>query len=311
MMTNILVDTTNMCHEKWLEVRRTGICGSDCASILGLNPWTSSIELWMDKTGKKLMDKEVTESMFWGTRLEDTVRDFFAETTGKTVKQIHAVLQHPEVPYLLANIDGLTETDDHEPAILEVKTVSAYGEKNWENGIPINYELQIRHYLMVTGLRKAYCIALFGGNHTKIYEIDTDDAIEAMLLQEEQKWWSYVVNSVTPPMDASDAAKELLDSTFKGGNTEEVELPEEAQKYFDMYFEGQAEAETAKEKIQLATNNLKQYLKDNEVAVLNDHKVTWKSISSERLDSKRLKEELPDIYEQYTKKSESRRFTVK
>ena len=88
-------------------------------------------------------------------------------------------------------------------------------------------------------------------------------------------------------------------------------MPEEAQKYLDMYFEGQAEAETAKEKIQLATNNLKQYLKDNEVAVLNDHKVTWKSISSERLDSKRLKEELPDIYEQYTKKSESRRFTVK
>ena len=78
-----------------------------------------------------------------------------------------------------------------------------------------------------------------------------------------------------------------------------------------MYFEGQAEAEAAKDKIQLATNNLKQYLKDNEVAVLNDHKISWRPITTERLDSKRLKEEKPDVYELYTKKSESRRFTVK
>ena len=311
MMTNILADTSNMSHEEWLAIRRTGLCGSDCASVLGLSPWTSSIELWMDKTGKKLMDKEVSESMFWGSRLEDTIRDFFAETTGKKVKQIHAVLQHPEIPYLLANIDGITETDDHEPAILEVKTVSAYGEKNWESGIPINYELQIRHYMLVTGLRKAYCIALFGGNHTKIYEVDADDTIEAMLLKEEQKWWSYVVNGVMPSMDSSDAAKELLDSTFKGGISEEVELPEEAQQFLNMYFEGQAEAEAAKEKVQLATNNLKQYLKDNNVAVLNGHKVSWKPISAERLDSKKLKEEQPEIYKQYVKVSESRRFTVK
>jgi len=165
--------------------------------------------------------------------------------------------------------------------------------------------------MLGTGLRKAYCIALFGGNHTKIYEVDADDAIEAMLLQEEQKWWAYVVNGVMPPMDSSDAAKELLDLTFKGGNIEEVELPEEAQQFLNMYFEGQAEAEAAKEKVQLATNNLKQYLKDNNVVMLNGHKVSWKPISTERLDSKKLKEEQPEIYKQYVKVSESRRFTVK
>lgn len=62
--------------------------------------------------------------------------------------------------------------------------------------------------------------------------------------------------------------------------------------------------------MQLATNNLKQYLKDNNVAMLNGHKVSWKPISTERLDSKKLKEEQPEIYKQYVKVSESRRFTV-
>jgi predicted phage-related endonuclease len=165
--------------------------------------------------------------------------------------------------------------------------------------------------MLVTGLRKAYCIVLFGGNHTKIYELDADETIETMLLQEEQKWWSYVVDNVMPPIDASNAAKELLDSTFKGGDSEEIELPKEAQQYLDMYFEGQLEVEKAKEKIQLATNTLKQYLKDNNIAILNEHKVCWTPISSARLDSKKLKEELPDVYKQYTKISESRRFTIK
>ena len=38
--------------------------------------------------------------------------------------------------------------------------------------------------------------------------------------------------------------------------------------------------------------------------------VRWKAIISSRLDSKALKAELPEIYERFTKSSESRRFTI-
>lgn len=311
MLTNILADTTNMPREEWLAIRRRGICGSDIAAILGVNPWLSSIELWLDKTGKRIINKEMSESLFWGSRLEGTIRDYFSETTGKVVKQVHAVLQHPEVPYLLANIDGLTETATHEPAILEVKCVSSYGEQNWSEGIPVNYELQIRHYMMVTGLRKAYCIALFGGNHTRIFELDADDAIADMLMKEEMAWWRYVTTDTQPPMDASDAAKDFLDSTYKGGKEEVVELPEEAKEYLDMYFKAVKEVDLAKEKMQLATNTLKKYMKDYNTATLSGHKIAWTPVSSQRIDTKRLKEEAPAVYEQFVKSTESRRFTVK
>ena len=39
--------------------------------------------------------------------------------------------------------------------------------------------------------------------------------------------------------------------------------------------------------------------------------VSWKSVSSNRVDSKKLKADYPDIYKECVKASESRRFTVK
>ena len=42
----------------------------------------------------------------------------------------------------------------------------------------------------------------------------------------------------------------------------------------------------------------------------NDYKITWKSITSTRLDTAALKKALPDVVERFTKTTTSRRFTV-
>ena len=42
----------------------------------------------------------------------------------------------------------------------------------------------------------------------------------------------------------------------------------------------------------------------------SDYKITWKSITSTRLDTAALKKALPDIVERFTKTTTSRRFTV-
>ena len=35
----------------WLKARRKGIGGSDAASVLGISPWKSNVQLWEEKTG--------------------------------------------------------------------------------------------------------------------------------------------------------------------------------------------------------------------------------------------------------------------
>ena len=39
-------------HEEWLDLRRTGIGGSDAATIVGLNPYSSRYSLYLDKIGE-------------------------------------------------------------------------------------------------------------------------------------------------------------------------------------------------------------------------------------------------------------------
>ena len=311
MNANILVETENLSREEWLRYRKCGIGGSDVAAILGISKWNSAISLWLDKTNQTNEPVEENEAMQWGTIMEPIIRNHFAEVTGKTVVEVKAMLQHPEHPFMLADIDGLTEDDEGNPAILEIKTASEYKRSEWENDIPSYYQTQVQHYLCVTGVQKAYVAVLIGGNSFKVYEVDADAEIQSMLIAVEKDFWNKVQNMIRPEMDGSDAAKNLLDSLYHGGISEEIVMPDEAIEYVDAYIEACAEEDNAKAKKQEASNHIKEIMGDYDKAICLGHSISWKPVSSERLDSKALKEAEPEIYERYVKKSISRRFTIK
>ena len=56
----ILCDTAGMTNEQWLEARMHGphgkipytVGGSDVATIFGVSPWTTPLELWNIKKGR-------------------------------------------------------------------------------------------------------------------------------------------------------------------------------------------------------------------------------------------------------------------
>lgn len=163
----------------------------------------------------------------------------------------------------------------------------------------------------MTGIRKAYCAVLIGGNSFKIYEIDADDEIQSMLIAVEKNFWNKVQNMIRPEMDGSDAAKNLLDSLYRGGVAEQIVMPEEAIEYVDAYIEACAEEDNAKAKKQEASNHIKEIMGDYDKATCLGHSISWKPVSSERLDTKALKENEPEIYAKYAKTTVARRFTLK
>lgn len=311
MNANILVETEGLSREEWLRYRKCGIGGSDVAAILGISKWNSAISLWLDKTNQTNEPVEENEAMQWGTIMEPIIRNHFAEVTGKTVVEVKAMLQHLEHPFMLADVDGLTTDDEGNPAILEIKTASEYKRAEWENDIPSYYQTQVQHYLCVTGVQKAYVAVLIGGNSFKVYEVEADAEIQSMLIAVERKFWNCVQNMIRPEMDGSDAAKNLLDSLYHGGISEQIVMPDEAIEYVDAYIEACAEEDNAKAKKQEASNHLKEIMGDYDKAICLGHSISWKPVSSERLDTKALKEAEPEIYEKYVKTSVSRRFTLK
>lgn len=311
MNANILVETEGLSHEEWLRWRKKGIGGSDVSAILGINKWTSAIELWLDKTNQKNDPVEVNEAMQWGTILEPIIRDHFAAVTGKTVMEVKAMLQHPDHPFMLADVDGVTTDDNGDPAILEIKTASEYKRDEWLEGVPTYYKTQVQHYLCVTGVSKAYVAVLIGGNTFRVYEVDADPEIQQMLIAVEKNFWNMVTNMIRPDIDESDAAKDLLDQIYRGGVEEEIILPEDAVEWVDAYIEASAEEDNARAKKQEASNHLKEIMGDYDKASCMGHSITWKPVTSERLDTKALKEKEPEIYSKFVKSSTSRRFTLK
>lgn len=311
MFANVLVETKGISKGEWLRYRKQGIDGSDVSCLLGINKWKSEIELWMDKTNQINEVQEETEIQKWGHIMEPVIRNHFAEITGKPVVQIEAILQHPYYPYMLADVDGVTVDEDGNPAILEIKTASEYRREDWACGVPAYYQTQVQHYLCVTGMKKAYVAVLIGGNSFQLYEVCADEEVHAMLIVVEQEFWNKVQNMIRPEMDGSDAAKDLLDSIYRGGIAEEIVLPSEAIEFVDKYLEACAEEENAKAKKQDASNHIKELMGDYDRARCMDRIISWKSVSTDRLDAKLLKEQEPEIYSKYIKTTSSRRFTLK
>ena len=79
----------------------------------------------------------------------------------------------------------------------------------------------------------------------------------------------------------------------------------------DAYFEASVEEDNAKAKKKDAANHIKEFMGDYDKAKCYDHSISWKKVTSERLDTKALKENEPELYQKYVKSSTSRRFTLR
>ena len=116
--------------EAQLEERRTGVGGSDAATVLGLNPYTTAYELYLDKLGEAPPEDEdfLKEARYWGSVLEQPVCDRYAHETGFKVQKANQLIRSKEHPFMIANIDrkvvGVKKG-------LECKTGDKYTSKNW------------------------------------------------------------------------------------------------------------------------------------------------------------------------------------
>ena len=310
-MAVVLASTENMSYEDWLEHRKLGIGGSDASVVCGINKYKSPVELWMDKTGQ-LPPQEAGEAAYWGTLLESIVRAEFTRRTGIEVTKPSVILQSEEHPFMLANLDGTCEVPDVGTCIFEAKTASAYKAGEWEDTIPDEYQLQIQHYMAVTGYAGAYIAVLIGGNTFRWKFVERDEELISMLIELESAFWNHVQDGTPPPLDGSDASAKFLSERFPSSTPKShITLPDTAADLLAQYDEACEQLEIVTERKQKAENLLKEMLGDNEVGTAGGRIVTWKSVSQERLDSKTLKAEHPALCKKYTNTMSFRRFTIK
>lgn len=308
-MKTVLAKTKELTREEWLKLRKQGVGGSDAAAVCGLNRWRGPLDVYTDKTSDSIEDRD-SEPMYWGRIMEPILRNEFSKRTGLKAEEMPYMFACKEYPFMLADIDGIVREADGSIALLEIKTANGFAAKDWENGLPQEYYIQIQHYLSVTGLPKAYVAVLIGGNDFRYEEIPRDEeTIQTIIALEANFWIHHVIARIPPEPDAT--SSNLLNAMYPTSNTTSLILPDEADaliKELDEWkqFEEQIKAGKAE-----CENKLKAMLKKAECGKTPaGYSVHWKSSSTSRLDTSKLKAENPTLVEKYMKTTSYRRFSI-
>lgn len=282
---------------------RTGnwLGGSDLPVVVGVSPFKSRLDLFLQKTGQTEPEDE-SEAMRWGVLLEDQIAREWARREGVKIRRRNKELQHPKVSWLRAHLD---RDIVGQKAILEVKTSSADGWGDAADDVPDHVAVQCHAYMAVTGAEKAFVAALLWGRwgppSLHSYELRRDEEIAGAVIQAGHLFVTeHLEPRIAPTPESSEEANLLWRRVVTGRHA--VVSPEVLRALSRLEFvkEVQATAKTERKDLELL---LKSYLREAEAGVdeADQPLYTWKRQTQDRFDEAALREKAPKIHARYRK----------
>ena len=287
-----------------LEARKKGIGGSDAGAILGVSPWKTPLQVYMDKVGAADPIQD-NDSMFWGRTLEPVIRQRYADVTNRKVVVPDTLITHPKFEFMIGNLDGITSDN----RVLEIKTARSaegWGEPG-SNEIPDSYMIQVQHYMLITAIPVADVAVLIGGSDFRIYEVPAEPELMELMIEKETGFWSRVINR-DPPEPIT-----YQDMLLKYGRTsKESRVQADAVAIAAVARLKEIKA-IAKEEDELKTVIMAAFRESDTLMDNNKVLATWKAGNgSKRFNAKLFEAENPELYKKYIVRSEpTRRLLLK
>ena len=308
-MPRKLINKNTISREEWLQLRKSYIGGSDAATIIGLNPYGSLLELYADKKGL-LPEKEDTEAMRQGRDFEDYVASRWEEATGKKCRKSNFVYLHDKYDFIGADIDRDVVGEN---AGLECKTTSVYNKSDIENDeIPLNYYVQCIHYMAVMGYDRMYLavLVLNRGFYTFVIERNEEE-INNLIAAEIDFWNKYIMANKMPEADGSESAQRALNAIYPADKAKDSQvLLMQYEDRLERYEALQEQIKALEKEADAEKQAIIAALGDSSYGVSQKYKVSYSPQTRTSIDTKLLKTEMPEIYEKYSKQSVTRAFRV-
>jgi putative phage-type endonuclease len=237
---------------EWHKIRSEGLGGSEIGTIMGLNQYESAYALWAKKSGLIPTPPLDNWAIRFGKAFEAPILDLFAKEHPDFELYSAGTYRSLSTPYLHANPDALAKVNG-EWVIVEVKT-----SKNYWYEVPPAYIAQVRHYMLVMGIKKAVIVGVVNMSWVEHW-IGADDFEEKVILQYAKKFWEHLNNGEMPEWDGSEATYQAVREMHPTITDEEVQIDGghlllEAQEVFDR---AQAELLEAKSRVMSAMGTAK------------------------------------------------------
>lgn len=215
-MIDFSKETDEETKKAWLDLRKSGIGGSDTSCILGHNRFRNRKEIYKSK--KEDVDQTSNFAIEFGNDFEPIIRNAFE----KKYKETYAVIDYKTilfrnhfVPFFQASLDaGLVEKETNKVGILEIKTMQGKQSKwyyeDGTRGIPQDYIDQAIHYFNVTNAQFVIFYVLINNlnedadldmKFLRPRRINREDVLEYMneVSKEEINFWvNYVEKGIEP-----------------------------------------------------------------------------------------------------------------
>lgn len=315
----------NAKHEKSLSAmddwhcrRMSGIGGSEIAAVMKKNKYKTPHNLWLEKTFK-VPPFSGNAATLKGQILEDAVAKFYEEATGNAVEIDTTHYRAEDAPWLVGNIDrkivggGILEckTSRRNPSDDETEDGYQWGigneydeDKNLvaaDEQIPLNYYLQVQHYMCLTGAEFADVAVLFLASDFqpfRVYRVNRNEEVIAKIKTAAHDFMQMVLDDVEPPMTEAEIAKKYEETKSVDKSVEiDISLIADLRSVKE-------EIKKLEEKKSEIENSIKIALGDRAVGTVYGAKaVTWKERTYARLDTAKLKEKWAAAYNDCYKKS--------
>ncbi len=180
------------------QLRAQGIGASETASILGLNPYSSALDLYIQKTSPVSEVDELAdnEAVYWGSNLEAPIANRYAQLNNVELLDSPTVV-HPKHNFILATPDRLIANSKK---LIEIKTVGPHAIKQWaDNKIPQNYFIQCAQLLYVLDYESIDLVALMCGQELKTFTINRDEKMDLIIESTCLDFWNNHVLPKIPP----------------------------------------------------------------------------------------------------------------
>lgn len=291
-------ETEEELRESWLKIRRAGVGGSDVAAIMGLSPWRTAYEVWVEKLTGALEDISDKPAVHWGNRLEALVGDEYRKShQDRIVRRVNAVARSIARPWAQASLDFEVKDPDLGWGVLEIKTAGYRSANHWDEGVPTFYLTQVTHYLSITGRPFADVAVLIGGQDYREYRIMRDaDDVAAVDKAVDEFWHTNVEGGVEPEVTGTDGPSVFSMHPDPGDVVELGSTPLALSRYQLACVEYDA----AKKERDRWGAKLKAEIGDAKGWQTPAGKVLWQRGQRSRFDSKRFKADHPDLNDEYT-----------
>lgn len=290
--------------------RSTFLGGSDAAAVIGVSPWATPVDLWMEKTGRKPRETPdpMRQRMFdRGHKLEPFIRDMVID---KLRDQGHAVellacnqrYVDPEHPFLSCEVDFELLLDG-EHINCDAKGVTGFARKKWgvedTEDVPIEYAAQFMHGLMVTGRQRCLVAALRSFDDVDIFwTLRDDETIDAMRPKLVRFWLDCVLADVAPDPFTFNDVKAL----FPLDNGLAIEADADIAEKVEQLRTVKARIKEYEEAEEALKFEIGEFISPHTRLTFNGVDLaTWKGQNDTRLDQDALRTAAPDIFSKFTR----------